>query len=86
MTNNKEIYTLVGRSNFGAVNFTYFSNREKMKEIMLRYIRKGDECYVIPGLVELVGFRVKYEDDHAIDIFMEDEPDYIAPPGELECS
>jgi hypothetical protein len=76
-----EIYTLVHRGNFGSVSFAYFSDREKMKQEILRHINRGEDCYILPGQIEMVGFHVKYgEDGHsASGVYMEDEPDYVIP-------
>ena len=81
MTN--EAYTLVHRGNFGSVEFTCFIDREKMKKEMLRHIQRGDECYILPGVVDFVGFNVRRENDRAASIHMEDKPCFLLP---LSCS
>jgi len=78
--NRNEVYTLVYRGNFGSVNFMCFIDREKMKREMLRHLGKGDDCYIVPGVVELVDFNVRHDEDgHIQSVHMEDEPDYVVP-------
>jgi hypothetical protein len=51
-----------------------------MKQSILWHISRGDNCYILPGSVNFVGFNVECDESgHAVGIYMEDEPDYIIP-------
>ena len=70
---NEELYTLIVDGNFGRSEFIQFTDREKMKKLMLRYIHRQSHCYIIPGAVSLVNFRVTNNKEN---IILEDEPGY----------